>query len=124
MKLQKGFRAGEGILVSYTVSKLITDRESQTLGLEQTAGVQDPHNLRAERSLSSQDVPQRLVASGNLDLPFGHGKRFLGSSTGLTGKMISGWVFNGIYTAQKGTPLFVTSAANLTWNLAGVGSTA
>jgi hypothetical protein len=31
---------------------------------------------------------------------------------------------NGIFTAQKGTPLFVTSAANLTGNLAGVGSNA
>jgi hypothetical protein len=86
--------------------------------------VQDPHNLRAERSLSSQDVPQRLVASGNLDLPFGHGKKFLGSASGFADKIVSGWVFNGIFTAQKGTPLFVSAAANLTGNLAGVGSTA
>jgi len=31
-------------------------------------------HLRGERSLSSQDVPQRLVISYVLDLPFGKGK--------------------------------------------------
>jgi hypothetical protein len=124
VKFQKRFPMGAGMLVSYTASKLITDTESQTLWLEPTAGVQDPHNLRAERSLSSQDAPQRLVASGNLDLPIGHGRRFLGGATGLPRKVVSGWVFNGIFTAQKGTPLFLSSAANPTGNLAGVGSTA
>jgi hypothetical protein len=72
-----------------------------------------------ERSLSNTDVPQRLVISGNLDLPFGRGKRFLGGASGFTGKLVSGWVFNGIYTAQSGTPLFSTSAANLTGSLGG-----
>src|SRR5437868_4125343 len=86
LKFQKRFPMGAGMLVSYTASKLITDTESQTLWLEPTAGVQDPHNLRAERSLSSQDVPQRLVASGNLDLSYGHAKRFLGSASGVRGK--------------------------------------
>lgn len=122
MKFQKRFPMGAGMLVSYTASKLITDTESQTLWLEPTAGVQDPHNLRAERSLSSQDVPQRLVVSGNLDLPFGRGKRFLGTASGVGGKLVSGWVVNGIYTGQKGTPIFVSTAVNLTGNLAGVGS--
>jgi len=74
--------------------------------------------------LSSQDVPQRLVASGNIDLPVGRGKPLLGSVSGFASKIVSGWVLNGIFTAQKGTPLFVTSAANLTGNLAGVGSSA
>jgi hypothetical protein len=124
MKFQKRFPMGAGMLVSYTASKLITDTESQTLWLEPTALVQDPHNLRAERSLSSYDVPQRLVVSGNLDLPFGRGKKFLGNASGLGAKLVSGWVVNGIFTAQKGTPLFVTSAANLTGNLAGTGSNA
>ena len=102
MKFQKRFPNGAGMLVSYTASKLITDTESQTLWLEPTALVQDPHNLRAERSLSSQDVPQRLVTSGNLDLPFGRGKKFLGGASGLPNKLVSGWVLNGIFTAQKG----------------------
>ena len=44
--------------------------------------VQDWNNLNGERSLSSQDISQRLVASYVVDLPFGHGKKFL---TGMSG---------------------------------------
>ena len=39
--------------------------------------MQDYNNLKGERSLSSQDVSQRLIISYVLDLPFGHGKKFL-----------------------------------------------
>jgi hypothetical protein len=75
--------------------------------------------MRLERSLSSSDVPQRLVISGNFDLPFGRGKRLLAGSSGFAGKLVSGWVMNGIYTAQRGVPLFVTMAANQTGSLGG-----
>ena len=92
---------------------------SQTTWLDATSTAQDPRNLRLERSLSNTDVPQRLVISGNLDLPFGRGKHFMGGASGFTGKLVSGWVFNGIYSAQAGTPLFATSAANLTGSLGG-----
>jgi hypothetical protein len=68
--------------------------------------------MRLERSLSSSDVPQRLVLSGNFDLPFGRG------ATGI-GKVLSGWVLNGIFTAQRGVPLFLTTAANQTGSLGG-----
>lgn len=119
LKYQKRFQGGAGVLVSYTASKLITDAESQTSWLEPTAGVQNPYNMRLERSLSSQDVPQRLVISGNYDLPFGRGKQFLGNTIGLMGKLVSGWVMNGILTAQKGVPLFLTTAANQTGSLGG-----
>lgn len=100
MKYQKRFQMGAGFLASYTASKLITDAESQTSWLEPTAGVQNPYNMRLERSLSSSDVPQRLVLSGNFDLPFGPGKRFFGGAGGFAGKVVSGWVLNGIFTAQ------------------------
>ena len=119
LKFQKRFQAGAGVLVSYTSSKLITDTESQTSWLEATAGVQNPYDMRAERSLSSSDVPQRLAISGNFDLPFGKGKRFLGGAGGFSGKLVSGWVLNGILTAQKGVPLFLSTAANLTGSLGG-----
>ncbi|MEX2264281.1 MAG: TonB-dependent receptor [Bryobacteraceae bacterium] len=119
MKFQKRFQAGAGILVSYTASKLITDIESQTSWLEPTAVVQNPYDLRAERALSSSDVPQRLVISGNFDLPFGKGKALLGNASGFGGRLISGWVINGIFTAQKGAPLFLTTAANQTGSLGG-----
>jgi hypothetical protein len=119
LKVQKRFQMGAGFLVSYTASKLITDTESQTSWLEPTAGVQNPHNLRAERALSSQDVPQRLVVSGNFDLPFGRGKPLLAGVSGFADKLVSGWVVNGIFSTQKGVPLFISTAANQTGSLGG-----
>ena len=113
-KFQKRFDNGAGLLVSYTGSKLISDTETQTSWLDAVANAQDSYDFRAERSVSSSDVPQRLVVSGNYDLPFGRGQRYLGSASGVANKLVGGWVVNGIYTWQKGFPLGISTAANLT----------
>ena len=70
--------------------------------------MQDWNNLKGERSLSSQDVPQRLVASYVLDLPFGHGKRFLSGLSGFSNAVVSGWGLDGITTLQRGFPVKIS----------------
>jgi hypothetical protein len=72
-------------------------------------GIQDNNNLRGERSLSSQDVPQRLVISYVLDLPFGMGKKYLSNAGGLLGKIVGGWGVDGVTTFQRGFPLVFTN---------------
>jgi hypothetical protein len=74
--------------------------------------VQDWNNLAGERSLSSQDIPQRLVASYVLDLPFGHGKKFLSSMTGFSNAVVSGWGLDGITTLQRGFPVKISWGGN------------
>jgi len=65
------------LLVAYTNSKLISDTDTLTSWLETgVGGIQNNNNLRGERSLSSQDIPQRLVVSYVLDLPLGKGRSF------------------------------------------------
>jgi hypothetical protein len=77
------FQGGGTLLVAYTNSKLMSNTDTLTSWLEGATGgvgaVQDWNNLKGERSLSSQDVSQRLVISYVLDLPFGHGKAFANS---------------------------------------------
>lgn len=108
-KLEQRTKGGGTLLISYTLSKMITtgDVDSLTSWLESTgaAGIQDWNNLKDERSLSSYDVPQRLVASYVIDLPFGRGKRFLPGASGVAGKLISGWGAEGVTTYQRGFPL-------------------
>ncbi|HEV2500176.1 MAG TPA: carboxypeptidase-like regulatory domain-containing protein [Terriglobia bacterium] len=108
-KLEKRTAGGGTLLVAYTISKMITtgDVDSLTSWLEAAGpgGIQDWNNRSAERSLSSYDVPQRLVASYVIDLPVGHGKRFLPNATGIGGKLISGWGLQGVTTYQRGFPL-------------------
>jgi carboxypeptidase family protein/TonB-dependent receptor-like protein len=104
------FPGGGTLLVAYTNAKLISDTDTLTSWLENgtTGGVgqvQDWNNFKGERSLSSQDVSQRLVISYVLDLPFGRGKRFLGGVSGVTSKVVSGWGIDGVTTFQRGFPL-------------------
>jgi len=107
------FQGGGTMLVSYTNSKLMSNTDTLTSWLEggTTGGVgavQDWNNLAGERSLSSQDVPQRLVASYVVDLPFGHGKKFLSSLSGFSNAVVSGWGLDGISTFQRGFPVKVS----------------
>ncbi|MGH9433325.1 MAG: TonB-dependent receptor domain-containing protein, partial [Terriglobia bacterium] len=108
-KVEKRTAGGGTLLAAYTISKMITtgDVDSLTSWLESTgaAGIQDWNNLKNERSLSSYDVPQRLVVSYVVDLPVGHGKRFLANASGVGGKLVSGWSLEGVTTYQRGFPL-------------------
>lgn len=108
MKVEKKFSKGSTFLASYAVGKLISDTDSVTAWLESSGGAwaaQDAYNRRAERSLSTYDVPQRFVLSYVMDLPVGRGKKFLANVTGLPGKLASGWAVNGITTFQSGFPI-------------------
>lgn len=118
---QKRFAGGGTLLVAYTNAKLISNTDTLTSWLEAgfggVGGIQDNYNLRGERSLSSQDVPQRLVVSYVLDLPFGKGKKFLAGVSGPAGKLVSGWGMDGITTLQRGFPLkFSTSNPTQAFN--------
>lgn len=67
-----------------------------------------------ERSLSSQDVSQRLIISYVLDLPFGHGRRFLSSASGAVDQVVGGWGIDGITSFQRGFPLKISWAGTST----------
>ena len=108
------FAGGGTLLVAYTNAKLLSNTDTLTSWLEGPTGgvgqVQDWNNLKGEKSLSSQDVSQRLVISYVLDLPFGHGKMYASGMTGAKNVAVSGWGVNGITTFQKGFPLKITWA--------------
>jgi hypothetical protein len=120
------FQSGGTVLVAYTNSKLMSNTDTLTSWLEggTTGGVgavQDWNNLAGERSLSSQDISQRLVASYVLDLPFGHGKKFLNGMTGIGNAVVSGWGFDGITTLQKGFPVKISWGGGDALTEAGLG---
>jgi hypothetical protein len=106
LTVQRRFADAGSLLVAYTNSKLISDTDTLTAWLEPSVGaIQDNNNLRGERSLSSQDVPQRLVISYVLDLPFGKGRRYFSGAQGLLDKLIGGWGVDGVTIFQRGFPL-------------------
>jgi hypothetical protein len=108
--VQRRFADAGSLLIAYTNSKLISDTDTLTAWLEPSVGtIQDNNNLRGERSLSSQDVPQRLVISYVLDLPFGKGKRYLSGVSATWDKIIGGWGVDGVTIFQRGLPLAFTN---------------
>jgi hypothetical protein len=110
LTVERRFASAGSLLVAYTNSKLISDADTLTNWLEASNGsIQDNYNLRGERSLSSQDVPQRLVISYVLDLPFGHGKRYLSDASGFVDKVVGGWGIDGVTIFQKGFPLALSN---------------
>ncbi len=110
LTVQRRFAGAGSLLVAYTNSKLISDTDTLTSWLETgVGGIQDNNNLRGERSLSSQDVPQRLVVSYVLDLPFGKGKKFRSGVSGAADKIVGGWGVDGVTIFQRGFPLVFTN---------------
>jgi hypothetical protein len=103
VRVEKRLKNGLNLLVSYTRSK--------TMGKTQYMNAQDSDLYR---SISSQDIPQRLVVSGTYRLPFGTGRKWL--AEGVGGKVLGGWQFSWNFTAQNGAPLGWSSGYYLEGN--------
>jgi len=108
--LKHEFGSGGSILAAYTWSKLISDTDTLTSWLEAANpggqyGAQDADNLKANRSLSANDVPQNFVLSYIVDVPIGQGKHFLGSLHGVPQAVVGGWSVNGVSDFRSGFPL-------------------
>ena len=111
-------RFGSSVIQAlYTWSKTLGDSESGTPAADgsQPGGalLLNNYNHSGDRSLEEFDSPQRFVVSYTVNLPFGKGQRFL-DKAGLLDRVVGGWQVSGIYTAQTGTPLFLTTSTNLT----------
>jgi len=108
VKLDRKFRNGLNLLISYTWSKTFTDADSiqpyQALDQSQS-GTQNPYNLKAERSLSIADVPSNFVASYLYELPIGKGKKFFGNSNHIVDAIIGGFRIGGIDRYLSGQPI-------------------
>jgi hypothetical protein len=116
----KRFKNGGTFLAAYTNAKLLSNTDTLTTWLESGVGSpQDWNNLKGERSLSSQDVSQRLVISYVYDLPFGHGQRYMSDATGVMDKIVSGWGVDGVTTFQKGFPLPISYGGSTPLSSAG-----
>jgi len=44
------------------------------------------------------------AVTATYELPFGHGRRFLGGEGGVRGQVVGGWTINNIVTLQSGFP--------------------
>jgi len=116
MQVDKRFAQGLSFLVSYTVSKNITDADSAGPGVSGFIGTnsfvgQNSYNRGAEKAVSQLDTPQSLVASFFYELPVGHGKRYLHEG-GAVDRIVGGWYVSGVGSYKSGTPTTVYGPCN------------
>jgi len=116
VKAEQHLRSGFTFLVSFSASKLISDVPSSTTTYDNpinaglATSVQDPYNLRAERSVSELDIPRSLTVNGIYELPFGPGKAFLAHSRGLVSTLVGGWQLGSVLSYRSGYPLALSAA--------------
>ena len=81
--------------------------------LEDATGFLNTYDTDTYRDLHGDMREHRLVITTLVDLPFGPGKRFGGSTSGLVAALIGGWQFNTIGEIQSGRPLGMNGNAIL-----------
>ncbi len=94
IRFEKRFGNGLQLAANYLHSRLMEKRSR----LNET----DP---RLEKRVSSDDRPNRFVTNFSYELPFGTGKQFLNSSSGIVNRLVGGFVLAGVYTLQSGAPV-------------------
>jgi hypothetical protein len=125
-RLEHRFSRGLYFLNSFTWSKALGDSEQQ---LEQGPGVtlanpQNIRNLKAEYGPSTFDVEFINVTSVVYDLPFGHGRPFLGNMNPVLDAVLGGWQVTGINTANTGLPINVWYAPSTANDVTGLATNA
>jgi len=112
---------GISFLAAYTFSKFLTDSDAggnawiggQGQGLGFIGAPQDLTNLRAEKSVSANDTPQRLVIAVVYELPLGRGKALGRGMNRVLDGLVGGWRVNTITTFQSGQPITIFESNNL-----------
>jgi outer membrane receptor protein involved in Fe transport len=118
------FSHGGLVQVAYTYAKLLSNTENTSSFQDGQGGqgnVQDNTNLRAEKSVSMQDLTNNLVINYGVDLPFGRGQKYLANSGKLLNAVAGGWRVNGITTFHSGLPLPFSTSGNSLSNYFGSG---
>ena len=105
--LQRRFHSGLSYIVSYTWSKNLNDASytnsaGNSLGIQ---SIQNPQNLKGEKAVDMQDVPQQLVGNFLYDLPFGKGRLLMNHTNFLVDDLLGGWELGGVLRYESGTPV-------------------
>jgi hypothetical protein len=88
------------------------DSLNATAASNAVALLSNPYNPMADWGPATYDVRHAAAVNVIYALPFGHGRRFLGSLDGAANGVVSGWTVNSILSVQSGFPLTPQLAYN------------
>ena len=120
-RFERRFAQGASFMAAFTWSKTISDstdgRWNDATGA--FGGFRNAYCRSCERSISSYDVPRRLVLNFTYELPFGKGKLVGSHWNRWVNGVLGGWQANGILTVASGMPLEITQSSNTTFSFGG-----
>ncbi len=106
LRADKRFTSGLTLLVAFTAAKLFDNSAAGVTFLgPQSQTYANQYDPAGEYAVSPQDISRDLVTSYTYELPFGPGRRFLGASHGIAGKLLGGFQTSGIVNWIGGTPV-------------------
>ena len=73
---------------------------------------QDPNNPADNKSFANADIPNNINFTGSYQLPFGKGKKFLGSANPIVNGFLGGWTLAGLGQYRTGTLIELVSPTN------------
>jgi hypothetical protein len=96
--------------VNYTWAKSIDlSSRNEDAGTLSTYGfITNPWNPSLNRAVSDYDMAHQLNANFVVELPFGHGRKFL-NQKGVLDAVLGGWQLSGIYRQTSGLPISVSN---------------
>jgi hypothetical protein len=102
LSFQKKFSEGSSILLTYTWSK----------SLDQLNYL-NPGDIQLEKRISPDDRPHRATLAAIGKLPFGKGRKYGSTWSGIVDAIFGGWQVTGAFQYQRGQPvLWYTSTSN------------
>jgi len=104
---QKRFTNGLSFLVSYTLSKTMSNTDTGFTTFNN--GSQNRYNQKEEWSLASNDQTHILTISDVYELPIGPHKKFANYNNAAARLLLGGWQVSGILSYSSGTPQAVYS---------------
>jgi hypothetical protein len=114
LDLNRRFSGGLSLRGVYTLAKAMDDGDSlnATAASNAVALLSNPYNPMADWGPATYDVRHAAAVNVMYALPFGHGRRFLGSLDGVADGVVSGWTLNSIVSVQSGFPFTPQLAYN------------
>ena len=118
-RFERRFGGGATMGVAYTWSKSISD-SSDGIWNDGQGTLRNWYCRSCERSLTSYDVPHRLVVNYNYELPFGKGHKYGANMHWLANGILGGWQTNGVFTINSGMPLIFSQTTNNSFSFGGL----
>ena len=106
--LNKRFANGFNFLAAYTFAKNLGNADGNVGGF-----IQNSYRADLEHGPVTPDLRQRFTISYLYELPFGHGRPFLGDMRGVAEAFFGGWQVAGITTVQSGEAVTAVMSSDL-----------